>query len=104
VKKRTVNVPKKKKEEAIISKQPTTAQRCRSRTEKFILEDLFSSVLSQFKKYHPSGSMKFNNLGIFQSLKLRNFMEKNIRISLKLNFTPNTLGSYGLITNIKLRD
>jgi len=33
---------------------PTTAQRCRSETEKFILEDLFSSVLSKFKKYHPS--------------------------------------------------
>jgi len=39
-------------------------------TEKNILEDLFSSVLSQFKKYH-TGNMKFNNLDIFQSLKLR---------------------------------
>jgi len=38
---------------------------------------LFSLVLSQFKKYHPSGSLKLNNLGIFQSLKLRNLMEKN---------------------------
>ena len=31
----------------------TTAQRCRSATEKNSLEDLFSSVMSQFKKYHP---------------------------------------------------
>ena len=39
--------------------------------KKNILEYLFSSVLSQFKKYHPSGNLKFNYLGIFQSLKLR---------------------------------
>jgi len=61
-----------------------------------ILEDLFSSVLSKFKKYHPPGNLKFNSLGIIQSLKLRNLMEKILRISLKLNFTPKTLGSYGL--------
>jgi len=30
------------------------AQRCRSKTENIILEDLFSSILSQIKKYHPS--------------------------------------------------
>jgi len=35
---------------------PTTAQRCRSETETFILEDLSSSVLSKLKKYHPSGN------------------------------------------------
>jgi len=46
-------------------------------TEKNILEDLFSLVLIQFKQYHPSGNLKFNNLGIFQSLKLRILMEKN---------------------------
>ena len=45
--------------------QPTTAQGCRPETEKNILEDLFSSALSQFKKYHPSGNLKFNDLGIF---------------------------------------
>jgi len=55
----------------------TTAQRCRSETENFILDDLFSSVLSQFKKYHPSGNLKLNNLIIFQNLKLRILMEKN---------------------------
>jgi len=49
---------------------------CRSETEKFILEELHSSVLSQFKKIHPSGNLKFNYLGIFQSLKFRILMEK----------------------------
>ena len=39
--------------------------------------DLFSSVLSQFTNYHqPSRNLKFNYLGIFQSLKLRILMEK----------------------------
>jgi len=60
------------------------------------LENLFSSVLSQFKKYHHPGNLKFNNLVIFQSLKLRISMEKILSISLKLNFSPNTLGCYGL--------
>jgi len=46
-------------------------------TEKLNLEDLFSSVLSQFKEYHPSGNLKFNNLGISQSLKFRISMEEN---------------------------
>ena len=58
--------------------------------------DLFSSVLSKLSKYHPSGNLKFNYLGIFQSLKFRILMEKIPPISLKLNFTPNTLGCYGL--------
>ena len=44
--------------------------------KKNILEDVFSSALSQFKKYHPSGNLKFNYLGIFQSLKLRISTEK----------------------------
>jgi len=48
---------------------PTTAQRCRPATEKFILEEFFSAVLSQFEKYHLSGKLKFNYLGIYQSLK-----------------------------------
>jgi len=34
------------------------------------LEGLFSSVLSQFQKYHPSENLKCNYLGIFQSLSL----------------------------------
>ena len=49
---------------------PTT-QRCRSQTEENILEDFLRSLVSQLKKYHPSGSLKLNNLDIFQSLKLR---------------------------------
>jgi len=55
----------------------TTVQRCRSGTGNLILEDLFSLVLSQFKKYHPSGILKFNYLGILQSLKLRISMGKS---------------------------
>jgi len=64
--------------------------------KKNILEDLSSSVLSQLKKYHCSGNVKFNNLGIFQSLKLRILVKKILPFSRKLNFTPNTLGCYGL--------
>jgi len=47
-----------------------------------ILENLFSSVLSQFKNYHPSGNMKFHDLGISQSLKFRFLMETIIPSSL----------------------
>jgi len=45
---------------------------------------------------HRSGNLKFNYLGIFESLKLRILMETILPISLKLNFTPNTSGCYGL--------
>jgi len=58
--------------------------------------DLFSSALSQFEKYHPSGNMYFHNLGIFQSFKLCILVGKVLPISLKLNFISNTLGCYGL--------
>jgi len=44
-----------------------------------ISDDLLSSVLPQFKKYHPSGNLKFNNLSIFQSLTFRILMEKSLR-------------------------
>jgi len=46
--------------------------------------------------------MKFNELGIFQCLKLRNLTSKILRISPKLNFTPDTLGCYGLRLNIPM--
>jgi len=59
---------------------------------KNILQDLFSLVLSQFKKYHYSGNLKFYYLGIFQNLKLRTLMEKVPSISLERNLTSNTLG------------
>jgi len=69
---------------------------------KNILEDLFSSVLSKLKIYQPSGNLKFNYLGIFQSLKLRILMgKKNLSISLELNFTPNALGCYGLSESLR---
>jgi len=61
----------------LLELQPTTAQRYRSETELFILEDLFSSVFLQFKNYYPSEKLKIYNLGIFQSLKLRNLNGKN---------------------------
>ena len=66
--------------------------------KKNILEALFSSVFFffQFRKYRPTGYLKLNNLGIFQSWKFRILMEKSLPISLKLNFTPNILGCYGL--------
>jgi len=57
----------------------------------------FVQYCHYFKKNHPSRNLKFNNLGIFQSLKLRNLMRKIFQISLELNFTSNTLGCYGLI-------
>jgi len=64
---------------------------------KNILEDLFSTTLSRLKKkYHPSGNLKFINLGIFQGLKLRILMAKILPISLELRITSNTLGCYGL--------
>jgi len=70
------------------------AQRCCSETEQIILEDFSSSVWSPFQKYHTPGNLEFNYLGIFQSLKLRISMGKILLISLKLNFTPNTLDWY----------
>jgi len=58
--------------------------------KKNILEDLFSLVFSQLKKYHPPGNLKFNYLDISQSLKLCISMKKkNLSISLKLNFPAN---------------
>ena len=54
-------------------------------------------MLLQCKKYQPPGNLKLNYLDIFQSLKFRISMEKILPISLKLNFTPNTLGCCGLM-------
>jgi len=71
-------------------------------TENNILEDLFSSVLSQFQKSHPPpGNLKFNYSGNFQSLKLRISMEKILSISLRINFTPNTLGCYAGLLRVR---
>jgi len=47
------------------------------------LGDLFSSVLSELKKYYPSGNLNFNYSGISQSLKLRILMgEKSFQFFL----------------------
>jgi len=60
-----------------------------------ILQGSFQFSIVRTKK-KQSGNPKFNYLGIFPSLKLRILMEKFLSISPKLNFTPNTLGCYGL--------
>jgi len=60
--------------------------------KKTILEDLFSSVLSQFKKYYTSGNLKLVNVGILKSLKFRILMGEVLPICLKLNFTRNIFG------------
>jgi len=46
-----------------------------------IFEDLFGAVLSQFKKFHPSGNLEFYNLGILKSLKLCILVKKILPIS-----------------------
>jgi len=52
-------------------------------------KDFFSSVLSQFKGYHPSGNLKIYNLVIFQSSKILRILVENIPpISRKLNPIP----------------
>jgi len=64
--------------------------------KKNILKDILCSVLLQFKKIHLSRNQKCINLGVIQILKFHILMGKILPISLKLIFTPNTLGCYGL--------
>jgi len=72
------------------------------RQQKKLFYRIFSvQYCRNLKKYHPSGNLKFHKLGIFQSLRLRILMEKIHTISLKLNFTPNTLGCFGLNASLK---
>jgi len=59
------------------------------------LEELFSSVLSQKGKYHHSKNLKFNNLGIFKSLKLHNLIGKILGMYLKLHPKQNILETRG---------
>jgi len=59
---------------------------------KNVSEDLFSSVLSQFKKYHPSRNLKFDNLGHFESLKLRILVGKNPSNFFKAKFHSKYFG------------
>jgi len=75
----------------LISKEILTHYRpvMQFRKRKIYFRVFFSvQYCHNLKKTHPSGNPKFNNLGLFQSLKLRISMEKNPLISLKLNFTP----------------
>jgi len=61
--------------------------------KKYFTESFQFSIVT-ILKISPSGNLIFNYLVIFPSLKLRILMGKFLSISLKLNFTPNTLGSY----------
>jgi len=56
----------------------------------------FQISIVTIERISPPGNLKFNYLGIFQSLKLRISMEKILSIFLKLNFTLNILGRDGL--------
>jgi len=48
--------------------------------------------MSQFKKYHTSVNLKFDNLDIPQSLKIRNLMGKNSLNSSKAKFHTKYFG------------
>jgi len=62
----------------------------RSETETFQGSIQFSLV-KVYKKYHPSGDLKFHILGIFESLTLRILVANTLPVCLKLNLTLNTL-------------
>jgi len=62
-----------------------------------LLEDLFNTLMLQFKKYHSSENLKFANFDIFQSLKFGILLEKILPTYLKLNFTQITPGFKGLM-------
>jgi len=61
----------------------------------------FQFSIVTIKKYHLSGNPKSDYLGVFQTLKLLILLRKILSVTFKLNFTPNTLGCYGL--NKKVR-
>jgi len=42
------------------------------------------SIFTFKKEYHPSGNLNFNNLSIFQTLRLRILKEKILPISLQI--------------------
>jgi len=66
--------------------------------EKKYFRGSFQLSIVTIRKISPPGNLMFDYLGIFQSLELRISMEKILSISLKLDFTPNSLlGCYGLI-------
>jgi len=53
------------------------------------------NIVTIQKKYHPSGTLKFNRSGISQRLKLCILVEKN-PISLELNLSQVLLAAMGL--------
>jgi len=66
------------------------------RKQKKIFQRIFIAHYCPNLKNKPSEHLKFNNLGVFQSLKLHSLMGKILKISLDLNFFLNTMGCYGL--------
>ena len=67
-----------------------------NRKGKYFKGCFFVQYCQNLEKQHPFGNLKFNNLGIFLSLKFRTVRRKILRISPQLNFIPNNLGCYGL--------
>jgi len=49
---------------------------------KIHFREYFQFSIVTIKKYHPSGNLKFTNLGIFQSLKLRILKKKSFQFLL----------------------
>ena len=72
---------------------PSNAIQKRKKKRKY-----FQFCIVTTKKISLLWKMKFNYLGIFQSLKLRILLEKFLSISLKLISTWTTSGCYGLMT------
>jgi len=67
--------------------------------KKIFLSIFLVQYYLNLKKYHLSGKLKYYNLRILKSLKLRILVKEILPISLKPNFTPNTLGCKGLSKN-----
>jgi len=63
----------------------------RNRKKKY-LEDLFSSVLSQFKKFLPSINLNLNYLGIFHSLRI--FQRNGLKLDKDLIFSGSVQNVY----------
>jgi len=68
----------------------------RQQQKKYFKRSFQFSIVTVLKKYRLSKILKFNNLGNFQTLKLRTLIEKILPISLNLNLTANTLHCYRL--------
>ena len=81
----------------LLAVNPTTARRCRSETERKYFRGSFQFSIVTVEKISPFWKPEIKlYFDICQRLKLRLSVEKFLLISLKQNFTPNTLGCYGL--------